>query len=1210
MQQVAASTRFEVLRRLGEGASGVVYEARDLARGDVVALKRLHDATPTSIARLDRQLAAVRAVTHPNLVRLGELVLDRGEWVLTMELVNGEDFLAHVRQEARPPGVFHEGRLRAATRQLAEGLRALHEAGLVHRDVKASNIRVTAEGRVVLLDFGLVVDAGGEATSVESRTAGTPEYMAPEQAAGDPVGPEADWFSVGVLLFEALTGGRPFRGTLLDLHEQKLRGEALHPRARAPSVPADLDGLCASLLRFDPRARPDARRVLRVVGASHPEPYASRTRETPFFGRKTELSALREAYESARRGEITSLLITGEPGVGKSALVNHFLSCLEVSEPTALLLSGRCREGGTARYAAFEGVVGELAHAVGRLPEEARAELLPADLSTLARLFPAWNEHVADAKESEATIEPLELRSRAFGALRELLGRAAARRPVVLAIDDAHAADEDSRVLLSETLRPPDAPALLLLVVMDTPAPGADPGAPFRSALPGAVRRIALSPLSGADADGMARALLETSGGEGAGGVAALVEASDGLPLAMERIARSGAASLGDALARSFAGLDERERAVLHALAVAGEPLDEVLLGHVVELEGLELTRRIARLRVASLVSPPDAGRWDRAELAHSAIRAELLAGLSAAAVQGTHARLAIAWKTAGPGVNAEATAAHFFGSGDAEQGADWAIAAAKEADRALAFHRAATLYERALGAWEPPALERCELWSRLGQARANAGDGARAAQAFERALEGAPPARSLELRRRAMEELLRSGRFDEGLEAARALLGSIGLRLPVAPLFTFFLILFRRLVLRLRGLDFRERDASDLPSRELARIDVCYAIANELAVIDAARASSFQAQHALLAIRAGEPHRAVRAVAQELGFASNGGGRTWKRTSQLIDRTLALAERSGRSDARAVALVSSGWAHYAACYLRQGFELLERARGIARAGTGMGRLAAFAELNLLHALSWLGDLGELRRRTSRYLREAHDRGDLHSTVVLRVGYASVAWLADDAPSQARAQIAAAMASWPARGAGSERYYALISRANVDLYEGKGAEAYALVTGEWGALRRSLLLATIQAARIIGRWTRGRSALAAAEELGGRAGAAALRDAEAQARRLEREGWRWSIPFAALLRAGAAVVARPGRADGDEAAQRHLEAAARDFESLEMALHSACARYCLGALRGGEEGAALVTGARAWMAAQAVRDPSRLVAMIVPGFRRPLGVAR
>src|SRR5215475_13569629 len=193
--------RFEIDRALGSGGIGVVYAARDHHRQCDVALKLLRGATLDALDRLRHEFLVLHDLSHPNLVSLGELFDDNGRWFFSMELVDGVDFLDHVR----PAGELDIARLRGALAQLAAGLGYLHSRGKVHRDVKPSNVLCTAT-RVVLLDFGLASDGS------DSSRAGTLPYMAPEQHDGTAVHAAADWYAVGVMLWAALAGRLPFSG--------------------------------------------------------------------------------------------------------------------------------------------------------------------------------------------------------------------------------------------------------------------------------------------------------------------------------------------------------------------------------------------------------------------------------------------------------------------------------------------------------------------------------------------------------------------------------------------------------------------------------------------------------------------------------------------------------------------------------------------------------------------------------------------------------------------------------------------------------------------------------------------------------------------------------------------------------------------------------------------------------------------------------------
>jgi serine/threonine protein kinase len=241
------------------------------------------------------------------------------------------------------PPLFDDTRLRSALRQLAEALYALHAAGLVHRDIKSSNVRVTTEGRVVLLDFGLVIGTGTD-TAWTQQIAGTPACMAPEQASSAAVGPEADWYGLGVLLFEALTGRLPFDGSPLEVLARKQKEQAPAPTKLDPRVPRDLDELCVALLSVDPAARPKGADVLRALGLASvaSSVTGTHTQTNVFVGRGAELHALMAAFRDSRRGQPVTVMVGGESGVGKSALVRRFAQRLTLEVPDAVVLAGRC----------------------------------------------------------------------------------------------------------------------------------------------------------------------------------------------------------------------------------------------------------------------------------------------------------------------------------------------------------------------------------------------------------------------------------------------------------------------------------------------------------------------------------------------------------------------------------------------------------------------------------------------------------------------------------------------------------------------------------------------------------------------------------------------------------------------------------------------------------------------------------------------------
>jgi serine/threonine protein kinase len=248
----ALAERFEVLDVLGEGGMGTVYRARTRDGDRLVALKVLHNTSERSRKRfLEREGALTASLRHPGIVRVHAAGEAGGLAYLAYELVEGGQPLAAV------PGPAGRARFLEHVRQAAEAVGHAHAQGVIHRDLKPENVLVDAEGRARVADFGLAWAQGLERLTQTQALVGTPHYMAPEAYQGESHAPTLDVFSLGVVLYEGLTGRPPYEGeTLLALAAAKTQGDVVPPRKIDPSVSPALNAVVLQALDPAPARRP------------------------------------------------------------------------------------------------------------------------------------------------------------------------------------------------------------------------------------------------------------------------------------------------------------------------------------------------------------------------------------------------------------------------------------------------------------------------------------------------------------------------------------------------------------------------------------------------------------------------------------------------------------------------------------------------------------------------------------------------------------------------------------------------------------------------------------------------------------------------------------------------------------------------------------------------------------------------------------------
>jgi serine/threonine protein kinase/tetratricopeptide (TPR) repeat protein len=1268
---------YVILGEVGRGGMGVVYRAYDCRRDRRVALKTMQRPDPVSLLRFKQEFRTLADVAHPNLVALYDLISDGQLWFFTMEFVNGVDFLTYLDSgvvladpqtwtrddpqttsgerplETGPadteqyppltasapaldngcrPRVASAGepnsaparfvRLRAALRQLAAGVAALHDAGKLHRDIKPSNVLVERDGRVVLLDFGVAaeLEQADLHQSSEPHVVGTVAYMAPEQGASLPVSPASDWYSVGVMLYQALTGRLPFLGRPLEVLGNKQRIEPLPPRELAADIPDDLNTLCLELLRRDPDARPAAPEVLRRLGDGADESHGALSprclprQAAPLIGRQAHLRILDAAFESMTQGQTAALYVHGRSGAGKTVLVQHFLSGL-VARDAAVVLAGRCYEQESVPYKALDSLVDSLCRHLKRLPAPSVQALLPRDVRALTRVFPVLDRIDAVASLPRRTVEvtdPRELRRRAFIALRELLARLGDRAPLVLAIDDLQWGDADSAALLSELMRPPDPPVFLFLgCYRDEDSRSS----PFLRALLGTSehdtkvveeRDLAVDALTESEASELALSLLGEADPDMKVQAAAIARESGGNPFFVTELVRhiSAGTELSARSAAREVHLDEvlwdrigrlpaGARRFLEVVAVSGQPVRQSSVCRVAGL-GAEAPVSLAMLRAGHLVRGAGAGSLEDVEVYHDRIRETVIKHLSPEALKTWHGELARVLEDAG-GADFETLAVHFEAAGKAEIAGKYYSEAAANAAKALAFDRAAKLYRQALELWPTPGDVGRSLRVGLGDALANAGRGVEAARAYQDAATRVEGLEALQLQSRAAYQFLISGHIDEGLETFNQLLARVGMRSSSTPRSALLKLLCYRMLLRSRGIGFQRRDASEVPPEELLRIDIARSFALGISLVDVIEGATWQSQALIRALRGGEPLRIALTMAWEAVHLASQGRTAEGRAARLIQSAERLAREIGHPHALGMATLSAGCVEFLGGRFPPALELLDRAATIFRDQcAGVVWELDTAHIFGLWTLFSMGRQRELRRRFQLLSEEARQRGDRYLAATTGTRIESLAWLADDNVGEARARADEAVQHWSRHRFHLQHLNQLCAHLDIDLYAADGAAGWRRLCEARPALEASLLL-RVQFVRIDILHSSGRCAVAAAAVADDPR--AMLRAAERCALQLDQQRVPWASAHAFPTRAGAAMV----RGDTAEA-RRQLIAAVDAFENVSMGVYASAARRHLGKVVGGDEGRDLIARADAWMTSQGISNPARMAAGITPGF--------